>query len=94
MIERTIVIRQYEVGDILDISNVHPKLSAKRRLNSASRALVFQTNVLMNGKVTYKVITDNGYTTSFTHDEQGEEKLIGHIDMSMLFPQCNEEAIR
>ena len=87
MIERTYTIRQYEVGDVLDISMVHPKLTAKRRLNYADRGMVFQVNMLMNGAITYKVITDNGYVTSFTHDEQGEERYIGHIDMSMLFPQ-------
>lgn len=94
MIERTYTIRQYEVGDVLDLSDVHPKFRAKKCLNSAVRAMVFQVNMLANGMITYKVITDNGYTTSFTHDEQGKERYIGHIDMSILFPPDDEKTAR
>lgn len=87
MIQTQITISQYEVGDILDVSDVHPKLRPKVSLHNAQRAMVVRSNVLRNGTVSYGIVTDNGYLVTFTHDEQGAEKFIGHIDLSALFDE-------
>ena len=82
----TISVNVYEVGDVIEINRADLRLVAKQRsLASTTRAIIMGISQRMDKLFTYKIVADNGKTLLFTPGEQGHEKYIGHIDLSLLF---------
>ncbi len=85
---KQITINIYDVGDILDISELGAKYVSKReRLDTAKRALVIDVIELRNGQVAYQTGTDETKRVRLIPEELGKEKYIGHVDLSMLFDE-------
>lgn len=73
----------YEVGDLLDISSVMA-LHHKPGLDRAKKGLVVGVHSGAKG-YSYRVVTDEGIMFTVKADETGNERYIGHIDLSPLF---------
>lgn len=76
MIIKQVEIREYESGDILDISEVKAK-NRKPEISKARVALV----LCLCGH-TYKVLTDTNAVSFIKPAELGNEKYLSHVDMS------------
>lgn len=79
MKERTIIQNVYEIGDILDITKVIIDLKNRRNISDAQKGIVTAVNELKSGVIKYKILCNTGDIVSFTSQEQGNEKYIGHI---------------
>lgn len=91
MKETTINLSIYEVGDVIQMNADDLSLEAKRRCYAGSRrAIVVGAEQRMDKLYTYKIIADNGKMITFTPREQGNERYIGHIDLSLLFEGENK----
>lgn len=86
MIIKQVEIREYESGDILDISEVKVQ-NRKPALNRARFALV----LAICGQ-TYKVLTDTNAVSFIKQIELGNEKYLSHVDMSNWKNVINGEA--
>lgn len=80
----TVEVNQYEVGDLLDISKLKA-VHQKERLNNATEAIVILCYELRAGGFSYEVLTNEGKKCRIKAEELGEEKYLGHIDLSELF---------
>lgn len=99
MKERTIVQNVYETGDILDITKVIIDLKNRRNISDAQKGIVIDVNELKSGVIKYKILCNTGDIVSFTSQEQGNEKYIGHIkefdnffDIKEDKEKCNKNA--
>ena len=82
----TISLNVYEVGDVIEISGADINLESKRRtIGQSTRAVVVGVQHRIDKLFSYKVIADNGKLFTLKPSEQGNEKYIGHIDLSLLY---------
>ena len=82
----TISVNVYEIGDVIELNKECLRLVAKQRSYAECvRAVVVAVNQRMDKLFTYKMITDNGKMLTLTPSEQGGEKYVGHIDLTILF---------
>jgi len=88
----TININVYEVGDVIELKRENLKLVAKQRSYAEStRAIIVGVSQRMDRLYTYKMLAENGKVISLTPGEQGNEKYIGHVDLSMLYGDKNDD---
>ena len=99
MKERTIVQNVYETGDVLDIAKVIIDVKNRRIISDAQKGIVIAVNELKSGVIKYKLLCNTGDIVSFTSQEQGNEKYIGHIkefdnffDVKEDKEECNKNA--
>lgn len=76
----------YECGDLLDISSVMAS-HHKPGLDRAKKGLVVGVHSGTKG-YSYRVITDEGIMFTVKSYETGNERYIGHIDLSTLFGEA------
>lgn len=92
MKSETVTINRYEVGDVILITPECFRLLSKRSsIGRAERCVVYNVTQRTDRLFTYKVFAQNGKTFSLTPAEQGNEKYIGHIDMSLMFEDGDYE---
>ena len=88
MITTTINVNVYEVGDVIELDRKNLRLVAKQRNYAESRrAMVISVNQRVDKLFTYRLIADNGKMLNLVPSEQGEEKYVGHVDLSALFAE-------
>lgn len=78
----------YEIGDVLDMTDVKAEYSHShkaKKFDMVKKAIVLKVIRKKNGAFNYQVLADNFSQYTFTSFEQGEEKYVDHIDLSMLF---------
>lgn len=83
-----ITVTQYEVGDVLDISDVKARSSADSKdcLTRGKKAIVVSVRYLKDKSgISYKLLTDDACVVTMQPREQGAEKYIGHIDLKEIF---------
>lgn len=82
----TINVNVYEIGDVIELNGDNLKLVAKQRAYSESRrALIVGVNQRIDKMFTYKILAENGKVISFSPNEQGNEKYVGHIELGLLY---------
>jgi hypothetical protein len=99
MKERTITQNVYETGDILDITKVIIDVKSRRNISEAQKGVVIAVTELKSGVIKYKILCNTSEVVSFTSQEQGNEKYIGHIkefdnffDVKEDKEECNKNA--
>ena len=80
MKEINIIAKVYDVGDVLDVSEVKP-IHRKATLEVAEKALIVSVIELKNNRYHYRAITNKGNMTTITADEMRGEKYIGHVEL-------------
>lgn len=88
-ITKEIKINVYEIGDIIDISRIGTS-NHKNTIRDAMRCVVVGVKQMKDGRYGYTVLTDNADKSYLRADELGEEKYVGHIDLSQLFNSANK----
>lgn len=93
MKKKEITLNVYEIGDVLEITNVLPK-TKKPCLTKATRCVVINVKELKQGGFSYTVLTNDGNKTKIKPGEMMGEKYLGSIDLSLLaiFEEDAEEA--
>ena len=82
-------IKVYEVGDVLDISELRVPKVHKSALYDAKKALIIDAKQLKDGRYHYKCVTDGALATSIAPDDMVGEKYIGHTDLSMIYDEID-----
>ena len=90
MRKETIEYDVYEVGDVLDISEVEIYSTSSHAtkapsFNACKRALVVGVAKVDGRKRNYHVLCENNKVYIFKASEQGKEKYLKHIDFSDAF---------
>lgn len=87
------IINIYEVGDIIDISELSAEhirnKTYKDYLLSSQRCMVIGVRSLVGGTISYRLLTKNGQIGILRDYELVNEKYLGQADISLL--GINEE---